>query len=145
MNGEDHILAAADVNDFAIDGKRMPLGVVAFVVALAVEFFDVEILHIDVECRESPRDMIVVAGNDKRETGKRDTRRVKTGGTKICHVPRVRLAEGEVHIVREERLARCGVRAGDDPVVRARSAAVAIRQAEKCEEGVSVVWNRLRG
>jgi hypothetical protein len=79
LNVEDDILAAADVNHFVIDCERMPLRVVALVVALAVELFDVEILHVAVERGKSPGHVLVVAGDDERQAGERDAGGVKAG------------------------------------------------------------------
>ena len=67
-----NIFAAANVNDLAIDSERMPQAVETLIVALAVEFFDVEILHIAVERGESPGHVLVVAGDDERHAGQRD-------------------------------------------------------------------------
>jgi hypothetical protein len=118
LDVEDDILAAAHVDDFAIDDERMPCFVGAFVVALAVEFFNVQILRVAVERGKSPSHVLIVAGDDEREAGERDACGVEAGRVEVCHVPGVGLAEGEVHIVREERLSAGSVRAGDDPVVR---------------------------
>ena len=72
---DDDIAAAAYVDGFAIDGERMPCGVEALVVALAVELLGVEILHVGVERGESPGDVLVVAGDDEGQAGERRRRR----------------------------------------------------------------------
>ena len=46
-----------------IHRQRMPLRIVALVVSLAVELFDVEVLHIRVKRRESPGHVLVVPGH----------------------------------------------------------------------------------
>src|ERR1700729_4060813 len=101
-----------------MEDERVPCGVVSLVIPFAVEFFDIQILHVAVERSESPCDVLIVAGGDEGHSGKRDACRVKAGRMEIRHVPGVWLAEREMHIVREERLAAGGVSASDDPVIR---------------------------
>ena len=145
LDSKENVFAAANVNDFGIEGERVLLAVVAFVVAVAVEFFDVEILRVAVERGESPGDVIIVAGDDEREAGKCDACGVEAGRVQVSHVPGVGLAEGEMHIVCEEWLAGSGVRAGDDPVVGAGGAACAGGLAEEREERVGVEGFWIRG
>ena len=134
LNIENDILAAAHVDDFAIDGERMPLCVVALVVALAVELFVVEVLYVGLERGKSPGHVLVVAGDDERQPGQRDARGVKARRAQIGHVPCVRLAQGQVHVVREQRLAAGGVAAGHHPVVRSRRAAVAVGESQQSQQ-----------
>jgi len=71
---EFDILAAADVDDFVVDGERLPGAVGRFVVALAVEGFVVEVLYVGVESGKAPGDVLVVSGNDEgkpRQGGRR--------------------------------------------------------------------------
>ncbi len=79
LDVEDDIFAAANVNDFVIDGERLPCASMPFVVALAVELFDVEVLHVAVERGESPGHVLVVAGDDERKAGQRDSGGVEAG------------------------------------------------------------------
>ena len=82
--------------------------------------------------------MLVVAGDHEGHAGQRDSGGVVAGRAQIGHVPDVGHGQGQVHIVREQRLAAGGVAAGDDPVVGADGAVVAIGDAaEGLERGIA--------
>ncbi len=139
----DHdIFASAHVNDFVVDGKRMPLHVGTLVVALAVELFVVEILHVAQKRGESPGHVLVMAGDDKRQARNRDSGGMKARRAQVGHVPDVRHRELEVHIVREQRLATRSVAACNDPVVRAGHAAIARGLAEKSHQLARIFCGR---
>ena len=87
LDSEENVFAAANVNDFGIEDERMPYSAlfpsIIFVVAFAIEFFDVEILRVAVERGESPCDVIIVAGDDERNAGERDAGGVEAGRAHI--------------------------------------------------------------
>src|SRR5208337_4591535 len=79
LDVDDDIAAAAYVDRFAIDSERMPCGIKPLVVAFAVKLLGVEILYIGQQRGVTPRDMLVVPGNDEGKAGERDAGGVKTG------------------------------------------------------------------
>ena len=99
LDVDDHIAAATHVDDFAVDSKRMPVGIKPLVVAFAIELLRIEILHIGQQRGVAPRNMLVVPGNDEGHSGERDACDVEAGRAQVGHVPGVGHAEREVHVV----------------------------------------------
>ena len=79
LHVEGDVFAAAHVDDFVVDGERLPVAVGGLVIALAVELLDVEVLHVGVERGESPGHVLVVAGDDEGHAGERDPGGVEAG------------------------------------------------------------------
>src|SRR5207248_9964005 len=98
----------------------------ALIFAALVYIFDVDVLHVRPEIRKSPSDPLVVPDDDVGQPGNGEAHHVKAWllciwlDLKLRLVPDVGNAMAEVHIIREERFACGGVRAGDHPIVRAR-------------------------
>ena len=104
-------------------------------VAGAAGVLDVDVLHVGAEVGEAPGDVVVVADDDEGDAGKGDAGDVEVpvgGGFEVGLVPDAGDAVGEVHVVREERLAGGGVGAGDDPVVGAGDAVFAEGSFRDC-------------
>ncbi len=138
LHVERDIRAAAYVNHFMIHGHGLPTAIGGLVVALAVEFFHVKVLHVGKQRGEAPGHMLVVPGNYKRHTRQRDSGSVVSGGAQVGHEPDVGLRQAQVHVVREQRLAAGRVLAGDDPVVRAGGAPGAGGQAQQVAQSARV-------
>jgi hypothetical protein len=101
---------------------------------------DVDVLNVGAEVGKAPGDVVVVAYDDEGNSGKGDACDVEVctagcGRLEIGLVPNAGDAVGEVHVVREEWLARGGVGTRDGPVIGAGSAAVAGRTFEGLLEG----------
>ena len=140
-----YIFAALDVDGLLLVEDRVPGAVGRFVLgggAGAAGVLNVEGLDLGAEVGEAPGDVGVVADDDEGDAGERDSGDVKIagggGGLEVGLVPDAGNAVGEVHVVREERLAGGGVGAGDDPVVGAGEAAFADGVAEGLLEGEEV-------
>src|ERR1700721_4341758 len=102
--------------------------------------------------------MFVVAFYHVRHARQRHTRGMISGSLEVCQVPDIRDRDPQMHVVRQERLSACCVRAGNYPVVRADSACIAVRQpqrlaqfmdSERRSRAVVIVilgwwWDRLR-
>ena len=126
------IFAAANVDDLLLVEDGLPDAVGGFVLgvrAAAAGVLDVEVLHVGAEIGKAPGEVGVVADDDEGDAGQGDSRDVelagRRGGLEVGFVPDAGHAVREVHVIGEERLAGCGVDAGDGPVVRACFAAVA--------------------
>src|SRR5438105_13462765 len=100
----------ADVGSFPSLGRQVLMRV--------IEGFDVGVLDCRTNVCEPPGDAAVVTHDDVRMTGKTDSRHIETCAAQMHFVPEIGHLVAEVHVVREQRLARDCVRAGDYPVVR---------------------------
>ena len=87
------------MNDFVVHRQRLPCAVRGQVVALAVELFEVEILHVAHERGKAPGHMVVVALDDKGQARQGDAGGVKSRRLEVSHEPDVGHGEAEVHIV----------------------------------------------
>ncbi len=142
---DGYVFAALDVDGLLLVEDRVPGAVGGFVLggwAGAAGVLDVEVLDLGAEVGEAPGDVGVVADDDEGDAGEGDSGDVKLagggGGLEVGLVPDAGDAVGEVHVVREERLAGGGVGAGDDPVIGAGEAAFADGVAEGLLEGEEV-------
>ena len=130
---EDDVFAAADVDGLAVVEEGLPGAVLRSGTRRGggdAGAFDVEVLDVGAEVGEAPGDVVVVADDDEGSAGEGDSGDVEgsaggRGGFEVGLVPDAGDAVGEVHVVREERLAGGGVGAGDGPVVGAGEAAFA--------------------
>ena len=130
---EDDVFAAADVDGLGVvdDGCHAPSGDWNSRVGGGdAGALDVDVLDVGAEVGEAPGDVVVVADDDEGSAGESDAGDVEGGaggggGFEVGLVPDAGDAVGEVHVVREERLAGGGVGAGDDPVVGAGDAGFA--------------------
>jgi len=156
---DGYIFGAFDVDDLASVEEGLPHAVLRLVLgsgAGAAGVFDVDVLDGGAEVGESPGDVVVVADDDEGNAGEGDSGDVEIAGggggfstlasklagdpdLEIGLVPDAGNGVGEVHVVREERLAGGGVGAGDYPLVRAGEAVVADGVAEGLLEGLEVL------
>ena len=89
------------------------------VFALVVELLDVNVFDVRAEIGKSPRDVAIVSHDDERHARQRDAGDIEVSGREMGLIPDVGDAQVKVHVVRQQRLARRRVRAGDNPVVGA--------------------------
>jgi hypothetical protein len=139
---DGYVFAAFDVDDFVIVEEGLPGAVLRLVLgggAGAAGVFDVDVLDGCAEVGEAPGYVVVVADDDEGDAGEGDSSDVEVarggGGLKVSFVPDAGDGVGEVHVVREERLAGGGVGAGDYPVIGAGEAVFADGIAEGLLEG----------
>ena len=83
--------------------------------------FYVKVLDVGTQVGEAPGKVLVVADGDEGGSGKGNAGGVESvgGGLEVNFVPDSGNGEGEVHIVRQERLAGSRVGSGDGPGVGA--------------------------
>ena len=91
----------------------------SLVQTVCAEGFDVEVLHGRFNVGEPPGDPTIVADDDEGHPRERDAGNVEVVAVEVGRVPEVGHLVREVHIVREQWLARIRVGAGDDPIVGA--------------------------
>src|SRR5437868_949917 len=122
-----HIRRAFHVNGLAPFLQRLP-SCSRLIFAVLIHVFDVDVLHVRAKVRKSPRNALVVPDNYVGQSGNGETHHVKARlwlcvrfDLKLRLIPDVRNVMPKVHVIREQRLASGGVRAGDDPVIRARN------------------------
>ena len=116
---DNDLAAAAHIDGFAIDGQRMPASVGGQIVALAVELFRVQVLHVGIERGKSPGHVLVVPGHDKGQPRHGYAGGVVARRAQVGHIPDVRRGNLQVHVVSQKRPAAGRVAAGHHPVVRA--------------------------
>src|SRR5438105_1562921 len=83
-----------------------------------IEGFDVGVFDCRTNVCEPPGDAAVVTDDDVGMTRQADSGDIETCAAQMHFVPEVGHLMAEVHVIREQRLARDRVCAGDYPVVR---------------------------
>jgi hypothetical protein len=115
-NVEVDLGLALDANDFlAVLGLHPTLGREVF--TLVIELLDVDVFNRRPQIGEAPGDVPVVSNDHVRHARKGHADDIEVSADEVGFVPRVRQAQIEVHVIRQERLAGDGVSAGDGPVV----------------------------
>ena len=87
---------------------------------MVIEGLDIDVFDGRPKVGKSPTDPLVVAHDHERHTRQADPHHVKVPAAQMHFVPPVRHLVIEVHIVREQGLARHRMRAGNNPVVGPR-------------------------
>jgi hypothetical protein len=111
-------LAALHEDDLVLAPSLLDLPLVHVLPRACVETFDVEVLHVEAEVRDAPRDTVVVAHDHRRYARQSCARDVQPRRSQMDYVPRRRQAPLEVRIVGEDRLAGRSARARQHPRVR---------------------------
>src|SRR5579875_1222904 len=108
---------------FHLDGFLAMLGLLPAlrrkILASVVELLDVEVFDIGAEIGKAPGDALIMTDDHVRHAGQGDAGNVEVAGSEVGLVPDIGKGEGQVHIVRQQRLAGSGMGAGNDPVVGA--------------------------
>ena len=115
---------------------------------ILAEVLDEDVLDVGAGVGEAPGDVGVAADDDEGDAGEGeafDVQRSGAVGVEGGFVPDVGGGEAEVHVVGEEWGAGGGVGAGDDPVVGAVAAAVALVGAEVGVDAEEVGRGRVYG
>src|SRR5581483_3135755 len=113
---ESHIRFPLDVNYFVPNLRGFP-ALRREVLSLSIKCFDIRVFNCRTYVRTSPRNPPVVTDNYIGIAGQRHSSDIEISRTKVSGVPEIWHLVPEMHIVREQRLAGCGVRAGNHPVV----------------------------
>ena len=132
----NYVRLAFDVNRL-LPMLRINPSLCSFVLALRIELLDEVVLHRRPDVGESPADALVVADNHERNSRQRNAGHIEiaAGRFQVRLKPEVRHLVVEVHIVRQQRLARNRVLTGNDPVVRPWPERIGLFQSESRSEG----------
>ena len=113
---DHHVRLTLDVNDFTAMVGGLPSRWRQIFAGL-IEGLDVDVLHGGTNVGEAPGNPLVVSHDHVGQTGQSDASGVEVAAAEMGFVPQVRHLVPEVHVVREQRLARNRVRAGNHPVI----------------------------
>ena len=111
-----HIWLALHVNHFAAVLRRLP-SFGSQILAIRIESLDVNVFDGRADIGEAPGDALVVSHDHVRQAGQSDAGSVEVAAAQMSLIPKVGHLVSQVHIVREQGLARNRVRPGNHPVV----------------------------
>ena len=128
------VCGAANVDDVLTDGGALPLAVdTVFERILRVKRFGVDGEDIGEVVGEAPGDAIVVADDDERRAGKRESLHIPAGRGEVDQIPDGGSRPAKVRVVFQERTTGTGAASGDDEIVAASDRA---RVGLEIEQGI---------